>query len=123
MEVDSQGGQGNSADQEIEVDIFGAIDESTPAVVTPDAKSIKEERDFEKAVRSEIQRLVIYALRLGAIILGGLLLVRFWHLGSPTGWRWLTDMEVQSIDKMLFSSAFGGFVFSYLKDSIFKGQK
>ena len=30
--------------------------------------------------------------------------------------RWLTDPEIQSMDKMLFSSAFGGLVLGYLKE-------
>lgn len=90
------------------------------SVIKPDQNSLEEEQAFEREVRSEIKRLVIYALRLGAVVLGVMLVVRFWHLAAPSSWRWLSDPEVQSMDKMLFSSAFGGFVFSYLKDSVFK---
>ncbi|MHC9012608.1 hypothetical protein ACYX79_13405 [Stenotrophomonas rhizophila] len=97
---------------------FRAIDLATAKPVAPDAVSFKEEDQFKKAIRSEMQRLVVRALRLGAIILGTLLVVRFWHLAAPSGLRWLTDVELQAMDKMLFSSAFGGFVLTYLKDAM-----
>ncbi|SDR06698.1 hypothetical protein SAMN05216569_2910 [Pseudoxanthomonas sp. CF125] len=51
------------------------------------------------------------------------MVVRFWHLAAPDTWRWLSDSEVQSMDKMLFSSAFGGFVFSYLRDAVANRNK
>lgn len=98
---------------------FGAIDTATANAVSVDSTSLKEEEQlFKKVIRSEMQRLVIYALRAGAAILFVMLFVRFWHLASPTSWRWLSDVEIQAIDKMLFSSAFGGFVLTYLKDTM-----
>lgn len=103
---------------------FGAIDKATPSPseVVPDRTSLKEERDFQKEVHVEVHRIVIYGLRFGAVILAILLVVRFWHLAAPVGGRWLTDSEIQSMDKMLFSSAFGGFVFAYLRDALLNGS-
>jgi len=103
---------------------FVAIDAATSDPNLPvDDLGRAEAHKFESAMRSEIHRLVIWALRFGAGILGILLVVRFWHLAAPVAWRWLSDTEVQSMDKMLFSSAFGGFVFSYLRDSVMKKHR
>lgn len=71
--------------------------------------------DGKKAVQKEVHKIVVWALRGGAIALGLLVLIRLWHMGSPLGWRWLSPENVQEIDKMLFSSAFGGVILSYLK--------
>lgn len=98
---------------------FSAIDQATNKHVVYDESAVKEqEMLFKIAVRSEMQRLVVGALRLGAYILAALLVVRFWHLVGPSWARWLSEGDLQAMDKMLFSSAFGGFVLSYLKDTI-----
>ena len=98
---------------------FSAIDQATNKHVVYDESAVKEqEMLFKIAVRSEMQRLVVRGLRLGAYILAALLVVRFWHLIGPSWGRWLSEGDLQAMDKMLFSSAFGGFVLSYLKDTI-----
>lgn len=65
-----------------------------------------------------LHRLVVRSLRFGAYILATLLVARFWHLVGPRWAGWQLDVDLQAVDKMLFSSAFGGFVLSYLKDTI-----
>lgn len=94
---------------------------STAGHLPVDALGKRELEHFEK-LRDEIHRLVIYALRFGAVLLGAMISVRFWHLGAPDCLRWLSETEVQSMDKMLFSSAFGGFVFGYIRDALLKGR-
>jgi hypothetical protein len=79
----------------------------------------KEEQALEDAsnrVRKEVHKIALYVLRFGAGILLTILVVRVWHLIGPSWWRWLSDLDIQNIDKMLFSSAFGGIVFGYLKE-------
>lgn len=104
---------------------FSAIGANPPPVV-PDSQATKEQEMLEgatpKHVRREVHRIVIYALRVGAVLLGILLTIRFWHLAGPSMCRWLSDTDIQSIDKMLFSSAFGGAVISYIQ-SILAGPK
>lgn len=102
---------------------FDAIDAAAHQPLPVDELGKREQRKFESEMRSEIHRLVIYSLRFGALILGSLMVVRFWHLAAPDTLRWLSDSEVQSMDKMLFSSAFGGFVFSYLRDAVANRHK
>lgn len=75
----------------------------------------------KKEAHDEVYRLTIKALRFGTWILGMLVLVRIWHLVGLYEWdgtklRWLTTEDLNAIDKMLFSGAFGGLVLSHLKE-------
>ncbi|MEN5032097.1 hypothetical protein [Pseudomonas sp. Ps21-P2] len=77
--------------------------------------------DPKKKVQKEVHAIAIYALRFGAGLFAALILIRFWHLAGPHTIlghcvRWLDEAEIQSMDKMLFSSAFGGLVLGYLKE-------
>ncbi|KTC53798.1 hypothetical protein AO269_08385 [Pseudomonas putida] len=77
--------------------------------------------DPKEKVQKEVHSLAIWALRFGALLFAVLVVVRFWHLAGPHTLlghcvRWLNDSELQSMDKMLFSSAFGGLVLGYLKE-------
>lgn len=74
--------------------------------------------DGEKKVRKEVHAIAVQALRFGALVIGVIVLVRVWHIISPTDLRWLSELDTQSIDKMLFSSAFGGLVLGYLKETM-----
>ncbi|MFZ3184120.1 MAG: hypothetical protein WA173_08245 [Pseudomonas sp.] len=87
-------------------------------------KAAQEQKALEnpkKEAHDEVYRLTIKALRFGAWILGMLVLVRIWHLVGLYEWgdtklRWLTTEDLNSIDKMLFSGAFGGLVLGHLKE-------
>jgi hypothetical protein len=110
-----------------EEDVFGAIftDARATQDTKPDPRARKEEQELVAArngVRKEIHSLVLWALRLGGFLLAALITIRFWHLGAPESLRWLSDTDTQSIDKMLFSSAFGGLVLNYLRSVIEPGS-
>ncbi|WP_296249933.1 hypothetical protein [Pseudomonas sp. UBA4194] len=73
------------------------------------------------AVQGELHVIARHALRYGAFLIAVMVTIRFWHVAGPYsffGWevRWLSDVDLQSMDKMLFSSAFGGLVLGYLKE-------
>ncbi|OXY83498.1 hypothetical protein [Oceanimonas doudoroffii] len=109
-------------------DIFAAIEveAAKPLTAQNDTLAKKEQEALENGrtqVQTELHKLVRYSLRFGAVLIGALICVRFWHLGSPEAWRWLSDEDVQGIDKMLFSSAFGGVVITYLKDVLSPQQQ
>lgn len=106
-------------------DPFAAIGSAAPISSPEDLKQAELEKkvleDPKQRVQKEVHSLAIIALRFGAALFAVLILVRFWHLAGPTymfGYcvRWLSDLDVQSMDKILFSSAFGGLVLSYLKE-------
>lgn len=107
-------------------DPFAAIGSAAPLEATPqDLKKAEKEKsvleDPKEKVQKEVHSLAIFALRFGAALFALLIMVRFWHLAGPSSIfgvcvRWLTDTDLQSMDKMLFSSAFGGLVLGYLKE-------
>lgn len=68
--------------------------------------------DFRKEVHKTARRL----LKVGSACLGAIILVRIWHLIGPLRCRWLEEVDIASIDKMLFSSAFGGAALNYVKE-------
>ncbi len=109
-------------------DPFAAIGSAAPIEPTPESLKLAEKEknvleDPKEKVQKEVHSLAIFALRFGAILFAALILIRFWHLAGPHSMfghcvRWLTDSEIQSMDKMLFSSAFGGLVLGYLKETM-----
>ncbi|MFE1574148.1 hypothetical protein ACFIQG_20415 [Comamonas odontotermitis] len=100
---------------------FGAIGNGqTPsASATRLAEAEAKNLMGPKKVRTTIHTLTIIVLWFGAAILLCIFAVRAWHLIGPMSWRWLPAEELQSIDKMLFSSAFGGIVIKYIGDILF----
>ncbi|SMD13866.1 hypothetical protein [Pseudomonas sp. URIL14HWK12:I5] len=114
-------------------DPFAAIGSAAPLETSSQdlKKAQKEEsvlEDPKQKVQKEVHSLAIYAIRFGAILFAVLILVRFWHLAGPgsifgLSTRWLSDTELQSMDKMLFSSAFGGLILGYMKDLMGPSKK
>ncbi len=88
-------------------------------------RSKKEETVLvsKEHVQSELHSLVIIFLKIGAGILLVLVAVRVLHLVIPPCYRWLPVDDLNAIDKMLFSGAFGGLVLSYLKELISSEKK
>lgn len=109
---------------------FSAISATPPpsrpgffnSLVSPRAEKEQQAlEDPKKSAHDEVYRLTIRALRFGAWVLGLLVLVRLWHLAGPyelweTKVRWLTEADINAIDKMLFSGALGGLVLGHLKE-------
>ncbi|HBN9709426.1 hypothetical protein PCP09_11780 [Pseudomonas aeruginosa] len=100
-------------------DQFAAI-EATGRAISQDALSLGRKEgevleDGRRAVQKEIHAIVIWALRFGAFLLAAMVAVRLWHMACPSSMRWLAEGDLQGMDKMLFSSAFGGVILSYLK--------
>lgn len=107
-------------------DPFSAIGSAEPLAPTSESFKLAEKEqktleDPKAKVQKEVHSLAIFALRFGATLFAALIVIRFWHLAGPHSMfgycvRWLTEPEIQSMDKMLFSSAFGGLVLGYLKE-------
>jgi hypothetical protein len=73
--------------------------------------------------RVEVHRGARIVLRIGVLCLGAIVLVRIWHMIGPAYYRWLDEPDISSIDKMLFSSAFGGAALNYLKEMMLPARK
>jgi hypothetical protein len=91
---------------------------------TPDANSEKEQKLFaspdetrREALKQSIHWGIIIAVRVAAVCVILLFVVRIWHLGSPDKGRWLSAEELQQIDHLLFSGALGGFLVRYLGEA------
>ena len=69
-----------------------------------------------EALQKEVHVIAMWALRIGALMLALLIGVRLFHMAAPHCWRWLNPDDLQSMDKILFSSALGGVVLGYLKE-------
>ncbi len=111
---------------------FDAIGASSGPLPSDDLTLAEKEKDAledgVQRVRKEVHSVAVTAVRFGALLLAAIVLIRVWHLAGPPQLfgcqlRWLTDTELQSIDKMLFSSAFGGLVLGYLKEIMGPAKK
>lgn len=104
---------------------FSAIGSQAAPPTWLERKKAEKEQDAledpKKAAHDEVYRLTVRALRFGAWMLAALVAIRLWHLAGPYSMfgfelRWLTEADIQSMDKMLFSSALGGLVLGHLKE-------
>ncbi|WNL39303.1 hypothetical protein RN346_01750 [Halomonas sp. PAMB 3232] len=95
-------------------------------------KAYAEQKDIEgpspKTVRRHAHRITSCALWFAAILIAIIISVRFWHLVgfreiNGVALRWLSNEDLQSIDKMLFSSAFGGAALAYIKHVMLEGAE
>lgn len=93
------------------------------APVTPDkiadqelhktwSRNQREERE-KNAIHYGILALIV-AVSVVAIIT---ICCRLLHLMLPDRLQWLTETQIQNIDKLFFSGAIGGFVVNYIKKS------
>lgn len=100
---------------------FGAIGNGKPPSESATRLAEEEAKNLmgPKKVRTTIHELTVIILWFGAAVLLCIFAVRAWHLIGPMKCRWLPPEELQSIDKMLFSSAFGGIVIKYIGDILF----
>jgi cobalamin biosynthesis protein CobD/CbiB len=91
--------------------------------ITPDGIAQQELRKtWSKNRREESEKNILHYGILALIVCVSLVAIvaiccRLVHLILPDHIQWLTEMQVQSIDKLFFSSAIGGFVVNYLKKS------
>lgn len=76
----------------------------------------------KKNIQLDFLSIFKWFLRVGALMLIALIAVRFAHLVIPHTWRWLCPDDINKIDSMLFSSAFGGAILAYLRDFVFDKQ-
>lgn len=90
------------------------IREPDLASIVPDKKSQKEEEyNLNELARNESLKKTFhiwfkYAIRIGFILFSLVVTIRLLHLVLPEDYRWLAPEELQGIDKLMFSGAFGG---------------
>lgn len=77
--------------------------------------SSNNEKDFlyDAKRREETLKVVVHYITIIAILIVFLVvlivfLIRVSHFIIPNNWRWLTDEQIQTVDKFFFSGALGG---------------
>ncbi len=106
-------------------DILSKITE--PEVIPDKLKLATEEKalfniNSEKNKDSHTHKLTILSIWVLGISGLILLLIRVFHFLTPQSWQWLTDIQIQTLDKMLFSGTIGSILGKY-SGSIFAKEK
>lgn len=100
---------------------------SKEELLAPSPKSKKEDDDLfkahQKAKRKLIHRIFLIGVSIAAASIGLMFIVRIIHFIAPenTWLYWLSDEQIQSIDRFLFSGAIGAIVGKYF-DEIFNSN-
>ena len=63
-----------------------------------------------KDLTHKLLKIVIWEL---FIIVAALFVIRIYHMAVTSGWKWLNESQLNSIDKFLYSGAFGGLLGKY----------
>lgn len=101
-------------------DIISEVDDSLPKpnLISAEAKDEMAEyakSDAKRANREKntfhyIKLIAIYVI---AIAVGAIFLIRVAHFVLPTNCQWITNTNLQAIDKYFFSGAIGGALAKY----------
>ena len=75
----------------------------------------REDREFfrEEEIKDlthKLLKIVIWGL---FIIVAALFVIRIYHMAVTSRWKWLNESQLNSIDKFLYSGAFGGLLGKY----------
>ena len=75
----------------------------------------REDREFfrEEEIKDLTHKLLKIVIRGLFIIVAALFVIRIYHMAVPSGWKWLNESQLNSIDKFLYSGAFGGLLGKY----------
>lgn len=98
---------------------LGAINE--PSIPEGDYKAQKEQREVfsdhrrKERVRNTLNWIFIGFISITGVIAVSVISIRLAHLVLPQKNQWLSNDQVQVIDKVFFSGAIGGFLATYYK--------
>lgn len=89
----------------------------------PDGLAKQEEKKFSgdrrraEETKQAVHVLIIWFIRIAAVIVTAIFGVRMVFYVLPSEWRWLTDDQIKSVDDFLFHGIIGGIVGLYLRKS------
>lgn len=98
-----------------------------PVILDENPGSESKRSDKEQKALFDQQRLktfhwiFIWGVRIAAVSLAAMFIVRIWHFITPMCWQWLDDTQIQMIDRFLFSGAIGAIVGKYF-DEVFDNK-
>jgi len=67
-------------------------------------------------LKSAVHQLTVWGIRIAFGIFISVFIIRVLHLVLPECHRWLSNEDIQGIDKLFFSGTIGGILGNYLKD-------
>jgi hypothetical protein len=92
-------------------------DASKGKAIQPDKRAADEMALFEHTSQLQLKQvfheLFIFGLRVLGICGILILMARAWDMVAPSSCIWMTDTQIQSLDKVLVSGAFGGLIGRY----------
>lgn len=77
-----------------------------------------KDHERKEGLKQTLHWAVIWGLRVAALMVIGVLIVRTWHLIAPENLMWLTNDKLQKIDNLLFSGTLGALLSRYLNQAI-----
>ena len=81
----------------------------------PEPLAAKEDRERfrEEQIKDLTHKLLKCAIWGLFMIVTALFVIRVYHMGVGSGGKWLNESQLNSIDKFLYSGAFGGLLGKY----------
>lgn len=114
----------NEKDQPLD-DFLSSGFHKPPPNIKADHASKKEGKDYaaRKNARADAMDnvrhwVLVSAIWAAFVLFAAVLVIRVLHLVLPDHCRWLTDADIQGVDKIIFSGAIGGAVGSYLDKAV-----
>lgn len=99
---------------------LSAIQEAVPP---EDLNALKErdrlysDHNRHERVRNVINWIFVCFISIVSVVATGVISIRLAHLALPDKWHWLTNEQLQGIDKLFFSGAIGALIVSHFKKS------
>jgi hypothetical protein len=87
-----------------------------------DKKANREDKEFYRSenLKDLLHRILLIFIAVAFSCLIVVFIIRLFHLVAPLCWHWLSEDQVQGVDKIFFSGAIGGILGGYLKDKLNK---
>ena len=80
-----------------------------------ESKNLYSKTKQQGDLQTAFHRVFIIFIYIVSVIGIFIIAVRLLHLILPSSQQWLTDVQIQAVDKIFFSGAIGGFIANYVK--------
>ncbi len=95
------------------IDVVPKVEVSSEASYEHKAFVKKHKRD--ETTKDHLHYVFVALIWVAFLAFIAVFFIRVIHFVLPEGWQWLSDEQVQGIDKLIFSGAIGGFIGRYFK--------